>query len=733
VITVADRRSGAAVSAGILPGGWRALTTPVRILQLYVVLLVLIPPTEIIEPLGAAGTPATVLGLVALVQWAVAAVTPGEGLARTVVPVRVVLGLLVATFMLRYAVMHVGYVPVEALTGSDVYLLRIFSWAGVALLAAEGLQDRAEIKRVLRTLVAVVAVMAVIGFLQFRAGIDLTTYLRQIPGLHENADLITIQARGAFRRPSGTATHPIEFGCVIAMVLALALHLARFDTTRTRARRWLPVAMISIGIPVAVSRSAILGAVVAGVVIFLGLEPRLRPKALMSVAVFLTLIYATTPGLLGTLRGFFLSTGSDSRKDDYGPAFALIRKSVWFGHGPGSFINNSDLGNVLDNQYLGSLIEVGLIGLVVLLVYLLAAAFLGRGARHRSSDPATRDLGQALAAASISAAVTSYTFDSLSFRMFAGIIPLCLGIAGAVWVMIRVNDRSREDDGLPAVTAVQAFGAGAPITVAEVPDRDVTGDQAEQVAARTADVDLAPGTTVIDLSDSASGLNDPAPDEPLRLDGRPDRDLTGEKVHDGEGLDRPLEPDGRDGPHDLRRIYRLIGAGAAVIVLLGLPFFVDESDGGQVAQVDVPDVPEVALSDLPSTTILDSSAKTDGTQPQAQGGGSRTVATTPRRTATTVPSRSGSTSVSTRLQLGGGPTTSRTPTTTTTPPTATTAPPTPTTTAPPTPSTTTTTTASTTTTTASTTTTTASTTTTTEATTTTTTEATTTTTNPGTP
>jgi O-antigen ligase len=684
VITLADRRSGPAVPAGILPGGWRALTTPVRIIQLYVVLLVLIPPTEIIGPLGAAGTPATVIGFVALLQWTVAAITPGEGLARTVVPVRVVLGLLVATFMGRYALMHVWYAPSEAVSGSDVYLLRILSWAGVALLAAEGLQDRVEIKRVLRTLVAVVAAMAVIGFLQFRAGIDLTTYLRQIPGLQENADLITIQARGAFRRPSGTATHPIEFGCVIAMVLSLALHLARFDTARTRARRWLPVAMISIGIPVAVSRSAILGAVIAGIVIFLGLEPRLRPKALMSVAVFLTLIYATTPGLLGTLRGFFLSTGSDSRKDDYGPAFALIQKSVWFGHGPGSFINNSDLGNVLDNQYLGTLIEVGLIGLVVLLAYLLAAAFLGRGARHRSSDRATRDLGQALAAASISGAVTSYTFDSLSFRMFAGIIPLCLGIAGALWVMTRANDQSGEDDKPAAVTAAQAFGAAAPITVEEVTARDVTSDEAERVTARTADVDLPSGTTVIDLSDGASVLHDPAPDGPLRRDTPPDRDLTSEPIDEGEGPDLLLEPDSRAGGPDLQRIYRLIGAGAAVIVLLGLPFFIEESEGGQVAQVDVPVEAGLPLADLPPTTTTtpNPSTKPDGTQPPARGGRSRTVTTTPRTPRTTV---------TTRLPLGGGSTTTRTPTTapptpTTAPPTPTTAPPTPTT-APPTPTT----------------------------------------------
>ncbi len=517
MITVADRRSGPAVSPGTVARRWRAIGTPVRVIQVYTVLLILIPPTQIIKPLGAVGTPASVIGLVALLHWAVAVLTPDDGLARTVVPVRVVVGLLAATVLVRYAILHVGYVTVDSLLASDRIVLAVFSWAGVALLAAEGLQDRAELNRVLRTFVVAVAAMAVVGFLQFRAGIDLATYPKRIPGLYENVDLVTIQDRAGFRRPSGTATHPIEFGCVIAMAMPLALHAGRFDLTRTRARRWLPLAMISIGIPVAVSRSAILGAVVAGIVIFIGLEPRIRPKALASVAGFLALVYATTPGLLGTLRGFFLSTGSDSRKNDYGPAFALIRRAPWFGHGPGTFIADSEKNNVLDNQYLLTLIEIGLIGLAVVLVYLLAAAFLGRGARRRSDDPATRDLGQALAAASIAGTVTAYTFDAFSFRMFAGVVPLCLGMAGALWATTRAGEGSDEDERPAVVARAQVVGAGTDVTLQVVPAGDEPGDEADPVAARAAESDLAPVTMVIDLSDAALALDAPDADEPLRL------------------------------------------------------------------------------------------------------------------------------------------------------------------------------------------------------------------------
>ena len=100
------------------------------------------------------------------------------------------------------------------------------------------------------------------------------------------------------------------------MALPLALHAARFDVTRSRSRRWLPVAMIAIGIPVAVSRSAILGAAVAGFVVFLGLTrgPAQGPDGGRRLP--RRLLCATTPGLLGTLRGFFLSTGSDFRIND---------------------------------------------------------------------------------------------------------------------------------------------------------------------------------------------------------------------------------------------------------------------------------------------------------------------------------------------------------------------------------------------------------------------------------
>jgi O-antigen ligase len=446
VLVVADDRPDLRSTPDVEASGARTRGAPVTILRIYAVLLVLIPPTHIIEPLGAVGTPAMMVALVALMLWAVGVLAPGTYLCRTVVPVRVVMGVLVVTTFVSYAVAHVHYVPAVELLASDRALIQLFAWAGVALLAAEGLRDREELYRVLRVFVAAVAAMSLIGLFQFRFGIDFAENVNRIPGLHQNADLVSIQDRSGFRRPAGTATHPIEFGCVIAMALPLALHLARFDRARSAFRRWFPVAAILMGIPVAVSRSAVLAALVAAIVVFIGLEPRLRPKALAVAAVFIVATYATTPGLLGTITGLFVNAGEDSsisyRTNDYATVGEFVGQSPWFGRGPGTFVAGPYI--ILDNQYLLTAIEIGLVGVAVVIGYLVAAAFLGRGARHATKAPAVRDLGQAVAATSMASAVAAITFDAFSFLMFAGVVPLCLGLAGALWKSTRAAQRRAE-------------------------------------------------------------------------------------------------------------------------------------------------------------------------------------------------------------------------------------------------------------------------------------------------
>ena len=703
-----DSRPGIALMAEAGSRGCRDRAGPTGIIGAYAVLLVLIPPTHIIGPLGAVGTPATVIGLVALMLWGVAVLTPGDYLVRTVVPVRLVMALLVGTILSSYAVLHLRHVPGSELLASDRSLLQVLSWAGVALLAAEGIRDRGELYRVMRTVVAAVAVMAVVAFLQFRSGIDLAELADRIPGLKGNADLVSIQDRQGFRRPAGTATHPIEFGCVIAMALPLALHLARFDLACSPLRRWLPVATIALGIPVAVSRSAVLAAVVAAVVIFVGLDPRLRPRALAAAAAFIVAIYATTPGLLGTLRNLFVHAGSDSsityRTNDYEAVGDYIRQSPWLGRGPGTFLSTTYI--VLDNQYLLSAIEIGLVGLSVVLGYLLATALLGRGARHRSSDPVIRDLGQALAATSLASAVAAFTFDAFSFLMFAGFIPLCLGVAGVLSMMERAAESRISIERPPEAERCDP-ARESPLVA--TPDAGASDRSPDDATVGGVVVSPLVGVALSDHGgDAGLAAQELSADDELHwlttFDIGP-LDITASSSS-GQPEGGTTEDDRAD-THDLLRVVALVGAGIAVVVLAVLPFTMDGGGGDPdiaVAPIFTPTPPMPAststttpttitnMDKSPRSTFGPQTTPTPAPQPDA-------ISTSPLRRDTTARTTSGPASApSPSSPLTPPPTAG--PTATTTPPTVptttttvvrtttTTVPPTTTTTAAPTTTTT---------------------------------------------
>ena len=88
---------------------------------------------------------------------------------------------------------------------------------------------------------------------------------------------------------------------------------------------------------------------------------------------------------------------------------------------------------ILDNQYLKTAIELGLVGVVVLAAYFLIPFIAALVARRRSSDPELRLLCAALAGAALAAGACSVTFDSLSFAMFSNVYALVIGLIGACW------------------------------------------------------------------------------------------------------------------------------------------------------------------------------------------------------------------------------------------------------------------------------------------------------------
>jgi O-antigen ligase len=402
----------------------------------------LIPANRVIGPLGSVGVPGVVAGGGLLLLWVYSRCGPTMGLDRGRQPVRVVaLLLLVATLASYVAGQLRGLVPIEE-SPANAALLILASGMGILLFTSDAVRDMERLLKVIELLVAGAAFMAVVALLQYYNIFDFATSAN-FPGLAVNTATVSdyVIERGGLNRVAGTATHPIELSVVLSMTLPLALNMALFGPRAKRARNWALACLIASVIPLTVSRSGILAAGAALLVYAVTLKIRtilsLIPLAFFGVAAMVVL----APGVLGTLRGFLLATGtepsSEARTDDYPIVFAQWQEHPLLGRGPGTYL--PELYIVLDNQYLLTLLSTGALGLLVYLVLLCTGYSLGRRAQRLARNDAQRQLGQALAASVVAVMVSSYTFDAMSFTVMFVVTHLLVGLAGALW-RIAVRD-----------------------------------------------------------------------------------------------------------------------------------------------------------------------------------------------------------------------------------------------------------------------------------------------------
>ncbi|MEN3357061.1 MAG: hypothetical protein V7637_1043 [Mycobacteriales bacterium] len=422
----------------------------------YAVLLFMLPAQLIFGPLGASGTPAGVVGIGFVFFWVMMRLVPDTGTAVGLQPIRIAVGVFCTAILMAYAFGTLHPLPPDQLSAADRGLLSMLSWLGVSLVAADMLRDWLSVRRMIRVIVVLVGAIAAMGLLQFATGFNLAD-LYHIPGLKVNYDVAVVTERSDFRRVAATASHPIEFGMVLAMTLPLALHVAFHAQTR-KWMWWGCVLLIAVASPMSLSRSAILGLFVAFIVLFAGWPTSRRLGVLLVMPVFIVVLRFAVPGLVGTIKSLFTGLSKDpsiqGRTDDYKVVGQFIGKSPWFGRGFGTFIPKDFF--TLDNQYIGIVIECGYVGLAALISLFLVGFVTARGARVRFTDPEQRDLAQSLAASVLVAGFGYVTFDGLGFPMVTGLLFLLLGLIGALWRISRKRpDEPVEPPAAPAVTPVR--------------------------------------------------------------------------------------------------------------------------------------------------------------------------------------------------------------------------------------------------------------------------------------
>ena len=316
----------------------------------------------------------------------------------------------------------------------------LLSFLLLLVLIASVVRTARQVDRLLRVLVGGGAVLAALAILESRTQYNLFSHLSGVIPLLEPADFSvasSVEERGA--RAYASAQHPIALGAALVMLVPPAVYLLRRSG---RPHWWLAIGLLALGSLSTLSRTSVLMLVAVGGA-FLWLRPKETRRFWPLVIPAVLAVHLVIPGTIGTLKGAFFPEGGliaeqssnpgsrgQGRIADLGPSLQEFAKQPLVGQGYSTRIvdraHPSD--QILDDQWLGILLETGLVGFVGWVMLLLRPIRrLGRAAKEDDSDRGW--LCAALAASLITYGIGMITFDAFAFIQVSFIFFILLGLS----------------------------------------------------------------------------------------------------------------------------------------------------------------------------------------------------------------------------------------------------------------------------------------------------------------
>ena len=304
-----------------------------------------------------------------------------------------------------------------------------------------------DVNLAIKTLVGGGVVVSVLAVIESRTGYNPFAHLSFIPGFEPRPDLTTTLPEDAARygkiRAFGPAQHPIALGALLAILIPLAVYLG----LATRRRLWWVAALVlAVGANAAVSRTPMVMLAVSLLAVIL-IRPREAVRYWPALIPALVVVHFALPGTLGSIRAQFFPKGgliaeqevhpgsqsSAGRVADLSPSLDEAAQKPLFGQGVGTRITTGPAANarLLDNQWLGTLLDVGVLGLVgwIWMIW----RFLRRTGREARHDHTERGWLLCALVASISGfAVGMFFYDAFAFIQVTFVFFFLLALGAAV-------------------------------------------------------------------------------------------------------------------------------------------------------------------------------------------------------------------------------------------------------------------------------------------------------------
>jgi len=328
-------------------------------------------------------------------------------------------------------------------------LLFFLSYLIVFYFTVSVIRRFSDVESVTRVLVVGGAILGFLGLVERNTGYDVFNHLQSVfPFLHLDASQIPHLHRGGRLRVYASSQHPIALGAALAMLVPFGIYL-----TRRRGGKlwWVAVVLMTFGSLSTGSRTSIIMFAALALVYLLGRPGKvLRLWPLLIPA--LLAIHLAVPGSLGTIRSSFFPKGGiiaqqtnasvgSGRLATLGPA--LHREFVpnpILGEGFGTRVTVPDPpsvpttnGPILDDQWLGTLLETGLAGALTLLWLFLR--FMRRLWPESQDDESPRSWYLLAAVASVVCfGVSMFFYDAFSFIQVTFMLFIVLGLGVAAFL-----------------------------------------------------------------------------------------------------------------------------------------------------------------------------------------------------------------------------------------------------------------------------------------------------------
>lgn len=329
-------------------------------------------------------------------------------------------------------VANLGTIHARGVMTDVIFKVSFFlSYIIVMLLIGSVLRSRAELDRALKVLIGGGGFVAFFALVENKTGFNLFDHIGQVIPIfrfQSSGVPMFLESRGSGFRVYASAEHPIALGALMVMLLPVGVYVA-WRNHRNKLW-WGVVGLIAMAALATVARTAIL-MLFTEALFLVAVKPRVLKRVWWLVPPFLVAVNIAVPATFGTLRASFFPQGglvaqqdtnsggdSSNRVSDIGPSVQESKTTPWFGQGWGTRVptklDSSKTRRILDDQWLGLLLEIGIGGIFAWLW------FFGRNVRlltqaARRDDTEHGWLLAALAASIFSFAVGMYTYDAFGF------------------------------------------------------------------------------------------------------------------------------------------------------------------------------------------------------------------------------------------------------------------------------------------------------------------------------